>query len=202
MQMTRTKCFGIAYITVWVMLFIYFLFNYMSKKGSIIGQDDVIVFVVFPSIFWSIWLLVGLFKLLSKKDRPSSLPNMILLLFFTAIFIIIFSQFTQIVLNSRAYSDAERVRNIRTSIDLAIDDSLAEDPDWSDNNEYYQMLLNGCDITTWGAPSDSFTDNLAARLGIRDFSELKYKYYTVHNPAVVYASIEDGKASVTLQDLP
>ena len=104
---------------------------------------------------------------------------------------------TDYLFKSKVEKSVTDVRHVQQVLSSVYVDMKNRDFDM-DGNASVQEMLKGVDITTWGTPKDSFQQEVAAVLGIEDFSELKDDFYAADGDAVVYVKLVDDEICVQI----
>lgn len=164
----------IFYLSVWITLFIFLIIQSNTEKFRDDGEIDA-----------------------CRKERwsPSKIVVLTVILVIVCLWVNCITELLpKIILNSRIREDRDRL----CEIGYAVKDSVDEyDSEEIMNLISYEELLDGTDIVSWGTPDDELQENIAYKLGITDFNELRDDFF-MSDDAGVYVEIDDEKYTMKM----
>lgn len=180
-----------------------------------VHQEEIVAMILIQSIFDCILLVqcVSFFRQMNtvqykddveiddkRKNRKSLADGIFVIVLLLALSLFskwMVGSMTDYLFKSKVEKSVTDVQHVQQVLSSVYIDMKNRDFDM-DGNASVQEMLKGVDITTWGTPKDSFQQEVAAVLGIEDFSELKDDFYAVDGDAVVYVKLVDDEIRVQI----
>lgn len=139
----------------------------------------------------------------SRKERTSLEKGV-----FTCLVILVFMVFAKsLIMNMSSYvfrarqeKDQSTIEEIQKCISVVLFENSQDASVMLKDCESYAQMVEGCYISEWSNPQDSFATEIAKQIGIPDYSQLAGRFYTADGNAQIYVRITGSQVYVCMKN--